>query len=211
MARPNNHLAPLIILLGALQACNSSQDRAALPSSGVAVTAPIGTATPPPFGAPRTSAVAAAPRTPVIQDTRVSERTSVSPDGRSVRTERTTTSVSFDPDRAAGALERLASSGTATAANQGIPGVWQMQSSSTRLICTVNLYGGPQETQGQANSVGCPVGGTMQGITGWRYESGKLTILKGSEVSIVMDQLGPNRFDGTATWGFLTTKIALYR
>jgi Protease inhibitor Inh len=162
--------------------------------------------TPPPFGAPA-GARSAAP-SPVIQRTNVTERSTISPDGSTIRTERTTTSVGLDPNKAAGALGALASAGVAQG---GIQGAWQMQSSSNGAMCSVFLYGQPGAASGAATSSGCPVGGIMSGITGWSYDGGRLTITKGGSTAITLSQQGPNRFDGTATWGFLSTRIALYR
>ncbi len=162
--------------------------------------------TPPPFGTPRDARPA--PAAPVYQRTNVTERSTLSPDGSTLRTERTTTSVGFDPNRAAGALGALVSAG---AAQGGIAGAWQMQSSSSGVMCSVFLYGQPGASSGAATSSGCPVGGIMSGITDWSYDGGRLTIAKGGSTAITLNQMGPNRFDGTATWGFLSTRIALYR
>jgi Protease inhibitor Inh len=140
--------------------------------------------------------------------TRVTERATVSPDGSSIRTERTTTTVGFNPDRAAAALGRVVGG---PAVNQGMAGVWTMQSSSNGSMCSVYLYGAPTDVQGAATSSGCPLGGIMSGITAWRLEGNQLTIMKGEATGIVLNQMGPNRFDGSASWGFLTTRIALFR
>jgi hypothetical protein len=51
----------------------------------------------------------------------------------------------------------------------------------------------------------------MSGVSGWSYDNGRLTLTKGGTTAMVMSQQGPNRFDGTATWGILSTRIALYR
>ncbi len=161
--------------------------------------------TPPPFGTPRDARQEAAQ--PIYERTRISERSTVAPDG-SVRTETTRASVSFDPNKAAGALGALVSAGHAQG---GIPGAWQMQSSSNGMMCSVFLYGQPGAVSGAATSSGCPMGGIMSGITNWTYDGGRLTIAKGGSTAITLNQMGPNRFDGTATWGFLSTRIALYR
>jgi hypothetical protein len=160
--------------------------------------------TPPPFGAPRGAERPSA--TPTYERTRTSERVTVGGDG-AVRTERTTTTVGFNPDRAAGALERV----TSGALSGGVAGTWQMQSSSSGVICTVYLYGAPADRSGGASSAGCPAGGVMSGVSSWSYDNGRLTLTKGGTTAMVISQQGPNRFDGTATWGFLSTRIALYR
>jgi Protease inhibitor Inh len=178
------------------------------PAPGTAViSAPVGPfgSTPPPFGTPRGSDM---PRPEGFERTRSTERTTLSPDGSTLRTERTTTRVGFDPNGAARAVGALV--GGAGYA-QGLAGAWTMQSSSNGMMCTVFLYGGPGSTTGAATSSGCPMGGIMSGITSWTYAENQLTILKGSATGIVLNQMGPNRFDGTATWGFLSTRIALYR
>jgi hypothetical protein len=79
------------------------------------------------------------------------------------------------------------------------------------VMCTVYLYGAPADRAGGASSAGCPAGGVMSGVSGWSYDNGRLTLTKGGTTAMVMSQQGPNRFDGTATWGFLSTRIALYR
>jgi hypothetical protein len=163
---------------------------------------------PPPLA--QRPSVFATPSAPPIQRTTVSERTTLSPDGSTLRTTRTTTSVGFDPDKAAAAAGRLLSAAAGPSAYQGIPGTWTSRSSSTGTGCTVALYGAPDATSGGAASA-CNSSSVLGGVSGWRYENGRLTLLKGQEVALAMNQAGPNRFDGTATWGFLSTNISLFR
>jgi hypothetical protein len=146
---------------------------------------------------------------PPLQRTSVTERTTLSSDGSTLRTTRTTTSVGFDPERAASAAGRLMS-GMGGGVNQGIPGQWTSQSASTGTGCTIALYGAPEATSGGAASA-CNAGSVLAGINGWSYQNGQLSLMRGSEAALTLSQLGPNRFDGTATWGFLSTRISLYR
>lgn len=158
---------------------------------------------------PTTSRIGAPAAPPPIQHTSVSEKTSVSADGSTVRTTRTTTSVGFDPNKAAAAAERLIS-----AANRpddgSLPGTWTSRSSSNGTGCTVALSGDPQAVQGSAASA-CNVSSVLSGVSSWRYAEGRLTLYKGSEEALALNRLGPHRFDGTAKWGFLSTTISLTR
>ena len=144
-----------------------------------------------------------------IRHTTVSEKTSVSADGRSIQTTRTTTSVGFDPNKAAAAAERLISA--ADRPDDGsLPGTWTSRSSSTGTGCTVALYGDPQATQGAAASA-CNTSSILGGVSTWRYAEGRLSLFKGSEEVLVLNRLGPHRFDGQAKWGFLSTTFSLTR
>lgn len=158
---------------------------------------------------PATSRIGTPAAAPPIQHTTVSERTSVSADGRSIQTTRTTTSVGFDPNRAAAAADRLVA--IANRPEDGsLPGTWTSRSSSTGTGCTIALYGDGQAMQGAAASA-CNSSSILGGISGWRYAEGRLTLLKGSEEALTLNRAGPHRFDGTAKWGFLSTTISLTR
>lgn len=165
-----------------------------------------GLVAPPLPAAARTGAPAAAPP---LQHTSVSEKTRISADGRTIQTTRTTTSVGFDPNKAAAAADRLIA-----AANRpddgSLPGTWTSRSSSTGTGCTIALYGDAQAAQGTAASA-CNAGSVLAGISGWRYADGRLILLKGNEEALVMNRAGPHRFDGSAKWGFLSTTITLFR
>lgn len=138
----------------------------------------------------------------------VSERTRVGADG-TVHTTRTTTSVSFDPNRAAAAVDSLVSAANRPA-DGSIPGTWTSRSSSTGTGCTIALYGDPTAQEGSAASA-CNAGSVLAGVTTWRYSEGRLVLYKGSEEALAMNRAGPHRFDGTAKWGFLSTTITLFR
>ena len=175
--------------------------------------APSASPAAPPFGAASNARPAPQPAQavlPPIQRTDETKSVTVSPDGRSMRTETTRTTVGIDPNKAVEAAARILG-GAQGGANQGIPGVWQAQSSSNRSMCSVQLYGSPTAASGAAASSGCSFGGALSGLSGWRYQNGQLELLKGETVSLRLNQLGPNRFDGQMTWGPLTTTIALYR
>lgn len=144
-----------------------------------------------------------------IQHTTVSEKTNVSADGRSIQTTRTTTSVGFDPNKAAAAADRLIA--VANRPDDGsLPGTWTSRSSSTGTGCTIALYGDATSTQGNAASA-CNAGSILAGVTTWRYADGRLALYKGSEEALVLNRAGQHRFDGSAKWGFLSTTITLYR
>lgn len=159
----------------------------------------------PPLPAPATARTT---EPPAFQRTTINERTTVGADG-TVRTTRTTATVGFDPDRAATAAGALLA-----AANRpgdgSIAGTWTSRSSSTGTGCSVALYGDAAATSGQAASA-CNSSSVLGGVTAWRYAEGRLTLLKGDQVALQMNRAGPHRFDGTATWGFLSTTITLYR
>lgn len=139
----------------------------------------------------------------------VSEKTRVGADG-TVHTTRTSTSVSFNPDKAASAVDGLLSA-AARPADGSIPGTWTSRSSSNGATCSVALYGDPAALQGAA-SASCASGASMlSGATAWRYADGQLTLYKGSEVAMVFHRAGPHHYAGTAKWGFLTTTIRLTR
>ncbi len=108
-----------------------------------------------PFGgaAPAAPGLATTSSQPTWQRTNVSTQQSVGADG-TVRTETTRTSVSFDANRAAGALAGLAASAGPSRAYVGLPGEWQMQADSNRSICRVTLYGSIESTEGAASSTG---------------------------------------------------------
>ncbi len=214
----------VLILASGLSACTSSGSDSSGPAVGASLGVPIVAGPPPPpgsavlsppagpFGSPTlpfgTARGSDNSRSEGFARTRSTERTTVSPDGSTLRTERTTTRVGFDPNGAARAVGALVGG---AGMSQGLAGAWTMQSSSNGTMCSVFLYGAPGAPSGAATSSGCPMGGIMSGITNWTYENGQLTILKGSATGIVLNQMGPNRFDGTATWGFLSTRIALFR
>jgi hypothetical protein len=158
---------------------------------------------------PATSRIGAPTAAPPIQHTTVSEKTNVSADGRSIQTTRTTTSVGFDPNKAAAAAERLIA--VANRPEDGsLPGTWTSRSSSNGTGCTVALYGDPQAAQGSAASA-CNVSSVLTGVSSWRYADGRLSLYKGSEEALVLNRAGPHRFDGSAKWGFLSTTITLSR
>jgi hypothetical protein len=166
-----------------------------------------------PFGgaAPAAPGLATSNALPTWQRTNVSTQQSVGSDG-TVRTETTRTSVSFDANRAAGALAGLAAaSGPSRTAYVGMPGEWQMQADSNRSICRVTLYGSIESTEGSASSIGCAFGAPGQGITGWRYDGQSLYLLKPGAQPFRMMAAGPNRFDGSASLAFLTVRYALFR
>jgi hypothetical protein len=139
----------------------------------------------------------------------VSERTSISPDGRTINTTRTSSTVSVDPNRAAAAVAALASA-AARPTDGSIPGTWTSRSSSTGVGCTIALYGDATATQGAAASA-CNAGSILAGVSSWRFSEGELVLMKGSEEALRMMRAGPHRFDGNAKWGFLSTTITLYR
>lgn len=165
-----------------------------------------------PFGgaAPAAPGLGATTSQPTWQRTNVSTQQSVGADG-TVRTETTRTSVSFDANRAAGALAGLAASAGPSRAYVGLPGEWQMQADSNRSICRVTLYGSIESTEGAASSAGCTFGAPGQGITGWRYDGQSLYLLKPGAQPFRMMAAGPNRFDGSASLAFLTVRYALFR
>lgn len=165
-----------------------------------------------PFGgaAPAAAGLATTSSQPTWQRTNVSTQQSVAADG-TVRTETTRTSVSFDANRAAGALAGLAASAGPSRAYVGLPGEWQMQADSNRSICRVTLYGSIESTEGAASSAGCSFGAPGQGITGWRYDGQSLYLLKPGAQPFRMMAAGPNRFDGSASLAFLTVRYALFR
>jgi hypothetical protein len=134
------------------------------------------------------------------------ESTSVAEDG-TITTERTTTTIGFS----APAAPAAATPATAPAsAPTGIPGAWKLQSSATKAMCDVNLYGGPNAAAGEAAS-NCASFESLRGLSGWRYANGTLELLRGADPAMTFRQLGPNRFDGQASWLGLTTTLALYR
>ena len=163
-----------------------------------------------PFGpGSNTARAVAAQPTEQIRHVSESRSQSVSPDGRTVRTETTRTGVSFDPDRAIAALGGLAAN--QQGAPRGVVGEWRAQSSSNRVICSITLYGDESSIGGQAESTGCGFGGSLYGISGWRIAGGDLQFLKGANVSISLQPVGPGRFQTQESLGFLTTTISLYR
>jgi hypothetical protein len=192
----------IVVLCVALGACNAGSGSPP-PTAG---SFPLGSG---PFG-PASNAPAAASRPGIspIQHVEESRSQSVSPDGRTIRTESTRTSVSFDPERAVAALGALAGP---QAASRGVAGQWRAQSSSSRVVCSVSLYGDEASSGGQAESSGCGFGGSLWGITGWRMAGGNLQLLKGQEVSLDLQPLGPGRFQAQQSLGILTTTISLYR
>ncbi len=164
-----------------------------------------------PFGLAGSAAPAGfggAPSLPTWQRTNVSSHQSIGADG-SVRTETTRTSVSFDSHRAAAALGGLA--GGPGGAFVGLPGEWRLQADSNRVICSVTLLGSVEASEGPASSSGCSFGAPGQGITGWRYDGQSLYLLKPGSAPFRMTPVGPNRFDGAASLGFLSVRYALYR
>lgn len=178
------------------------------PAPNTVRTSPQGglfTPTPPPFGAPRGSSQ---PQAAVnsFERSRTTERTNVDGDG-TIRTTRTTTTIGFNSERAGAALERL----TSGAPTGGVAGSWRMQSSSTGSICEILLHGTPSDTSGAASSSGCGTGSIFAGLSAWSFSGGRLTLARGGSEIMTLSQQGPNRFDGSATWGFLSTRIALYR
>ncbi len=218
-----SRLAAVPAILSGLAACTSTETStgnvvgsslgvpivagAPPPPGSATIQPPISglTSTPPPFGGPHDARPQNA--IPTYERTTSAERTSVGADG-TVRTDRTTTRVGFDPNRAAVALAALSAP---RAAQGSIAGPWQMQSSSSGSMCSVYLYGDSSSTSGSASSSGCPVGGIISGVSGWSYANNQLTLSKGGTTAMVLNQMSPNRFDGTATWGFLSTRISLYR
>lgn len=141
-----------------------------------------------------------------ISQTQTTEKTTISDDGSTITTEQTTTTIGFDPAKAAAALAAPASPAT----NSGLIGQWQMVSSSSGASCSLAFYGAPAATEGKATS-NCPSGFLLNGITGWAYQNGQLNILKGTNVALTLNQLGPTRFDGVASNGFISTTITLKR
>ncbi|MCU0832121.1 MAG: hypothetical protein MUC58_11525 [Rhizobiaceae bacterium] len=186
------------------------------PEPGQRVVAANTVSTPPPFGAPaQTPGTATMPTTPAatavqpvpngVNRTNVTERTIVEDDG-TVRTEKTTVSFGFSQPTVAAAPAIVAPA----AFNTGIAGGWKLQSSATKAMCDVNLYGGPGATSGEAAS-NCMGYDSMRGVNGWRYVNGQLELLRGPDVALAFNQLGPNRFDTQHSWMGLTTTLALYR
>lgn len=160
------------------------------------------TATPPALGRP------AAPTPTQTLHSSTSEKTSIAADG-TVRTTRTSTSVTFNPGQGAAAATNLLSAATRPT-DSSIPGVWR-STSQNGASCVVSLDGDPAAVSGPASaSCGTP-GQMLAGSTAWNYADGKLTLMKGSEVAMVFHRAGPHHFAGTATWGFLTTTIRLTR
>lgn len=193
----------MILCAAMLASCQSAGPAGpSVPASAVS--------TPPPFGgAPAPAAVPApAQQAETINRTVATENVEVGEDG-TITTTKTTTTVGFSVPAAAPAAAAAAPTPAAIAAN-GVPGAWKMQSSSTKAMCDVQLYGAPGAVSGQAAS-NCPYGYILNGITAWQYNAGVLSLLKGSGVALSLNQLNPNRFDGTASSMGLTTTIALYR
>lgn len=180
----------------ALAACNVTDG-----GGGPTTAAPLPPPSGPTFGTQR-------PDSGTIQRTTVNERTTVSADGNAIRTTRTTTTVGFNPDRAAGAVGRMLAA--ATPANTGIPDNWTTVSSSNNSRCNVVLYGAPNATSGSGGAA-CEGSSTLSSINSWRYDNGQLFLMNGGSTVITMNQAGPNQFRGTLSWGFLSTTITMYR
>lgn len=203
----------------ALAGCNTSgptvsteqpaQPMAAPPVGHAPSQAPFG-APSPGLATPNRAGLNQPARQQVLHSTQT-QKITVSPDGQTVRTDTTRTSVSVDPDRALAAAGQLLGGAMAGNGAQGLPGLWRAHSSSNRETCTVQLYGPPDALAGAADSSGCAYGGALQGISGWQFTGGQLHLKKGSETSLTLNPLGPNRYDGKLTWGILTTTISLYR
>jgi hypothetical protein len=138
-----------------------------------------------------------------MQRVTTEESTSVADDG-TITTERTTTTIGFSAPAATAPIV------AAAPAQAGVPGAWKLQSSATKAICDINLYGAPGASNGEAAS-NCMQFESLRGLTGWRAANGTLELLRGQEAALVFRQLGPNRFDGQASWLGLTTTLALYR
>jgi len=153
---------------------------------------------------------------------RVSERstTSISADGRSTVTRTTRTSVGVNPGvtaGAAGALLGLAVGGQPQqpgARQMGMVGSWRATTASSSAasgggsVCKVLLYGEQPSQSGRAASSGCAFGGPLNGLTSWRMMRGRLELMRGGMVSLALDPLGPDRFDGV---GPFRTTISLTR
>ncbi len=75
----------------------------------------------------------------------------------------------------------------------------------------MTLLGSVEASEGPASSSGCSFGAPGQGITGWRYDGQSLYLLKPGSAPFRMTPVGPNRFDGAASLGFLSVRYALYR
>ena len=197
----------------AVTACNTTAPVVSTPPPADPMAAPpVG---PAPSAAPFTTGgspagTMAQPSRPQVLHARQSEKVTASPDGRTIRTETTRTSVSVDANRAAASVGAMlgAASGNSDG-SQGVPGTWRAYSSSSRETCTVQLYGPPGAMEGAADSAGCSYGGALQGISGWQFTGGQLLLRKGSATSLTLNPLGPNRYDGQLTWGILRTTISL--
>lgn len=137
-----------------------------------------------------------------------SEKTTVAADG-TVRTTRTSSSVTFNPGQASAAAAGLLSAATRPS-DGSIPGSWR-STSSNGATCEVTLYGDPTAVSGSASASCSNPTQLLVGSTAWSYADGKLTLLKGSEVAMVFHRADAHHFAGTAKWGFLTTTIRLTR
>lgn len=198
--------------------CNSTVKDSPLPpptpgeavSSGISSgsAAPFGSSQPP-FGTPSSTTSRVQSGSGSFARTTETQRVSVSADGSTVKTTTTRTSVGFNPERAAAAVGTLLSAG---GQQQGVAGMWRIQSSSNREMCSLNLYGGPDAVSGAVTSSGCSWGSIGAEAAQWRYANGRMELVKKSgEVGLTLNQLGPTRFEGRLTWGILTTTMVMFR
>lgn len=149
-----------------------------------------------------------------VSRTTTNEKTTVSPDGRTVTTEKTTTTIGFSAP-ATPAAPAAASTPTGFAVpppsgGAGMAGVWTMHSSSTNQSCPVAFYGPAEATAGQAQA-NCGTGSLLTGVSGWSLEGNQLELTRGNDVAMTLNQTAPNRYQATAQAGILSTTITIFR
>jgi hypothetical protein len=129
----------------------------------------------------------------------------ISPDGRTTRTETTRTSISYGQGHG-----RPAHAAPARALN--MTGDWRIHNSSNKSTCAIRFDGAPNAASGRASTMGCAGVMALAGIDKWRYAQGQVSLYRMSgSVAVTLRRIAAGQYRATQGHGAFANTMTLYR